>query len=142
VAGSLGTGGTFTALPRDPGERGMTMPRLKEEAPTIEGPTEIASEKPIILCGIDVTKLIPYTTEEELPPPVYRTKIIKGKKVEQMVSRGAPRYYTQQNGQEMVEARRGFHKIERRWFCRIRTKDPNWKPFLEEIRKRGIREVY
>jgi hypothetical protein len=117
------------------------MPRLQggEEVATVPG-QEVESAK--IICGIDVTKLIPYTTEAELPMPVYRTKLVKGKKVEQLVEKGAPRYYTQQNGQEMVEVRRGFHRVERRWFCRIRTKDPTWRAFIAEIRKRGIQEVF
>jgi hypothetical protein len=111
-----------------------------------EAPAAVASapeeEKPVVICGVDVTKLTPYTTEAELPPPTYRTKVIKGRKVEQMVEKGAPRYYTQQNGQEMIQVRRGNHRVERRWFCRILTRDPRWKPFIEEIRRRGIREVY
>jgi len=117
------------------------MPRLKEEeTPDVEAIQEV--EAPKIICGVDVAKLFPYTTEDELPWPVYRTKMIKGKKVEQLVEKGAPRYYTQQNGQEMVEIKRGNHRIERRWFCRIKTRDPQWKPFIEEIRRRGIKEVY
>jgi hypothetical protein len=119
----------------------MTMTRLKEEQAPVEIPTSEV-EKPMIICGVDVTKLTPYTTEDELPPPTYRTKTVKGRKVEQIVEKGAPRYYTQGNGTEMVEVRRGFHRVERRWFCRIRTKLPNWKPFIEEIRRRGIREVF
>ena len=119
------------------------MARLKgEETQVVTQEESVEPEKPRIICGVDVTKLTPFTTEEELPFPVYRTKTVKGKKVEQMVEKGAPRYYTQQNGQEMVEVRRGNHRVERRWFCRIRTKDPQWKPFIEEIRKRGIKEVY
>lgn len=120
------------------------MARLKDEsADTATSPeADAAPETPKIICGVDVTKLIPYTTEDELPQPVYRTKMVKGKKVEQLVEKGAPRYYTQQNGVEMVEVRRGFHRVERRWFLRIRVRDPQWKPFIEEIRKRGIREVF
>ena len=117
------------------------MSRLKE-AVTEAKPEQSESEAPVIICGVDVTKLTPYTTEAELPPPTYRTKTVKGQKVEQLVEKGAPRYYTQQNGREMIEVRRGFHRVERRWFCRIRTADPKWIPFIAEIRKRGIREVY
>lgn len=118
------------------------MGRLKEDSDVVVADQEVVEEKSKIICGIDVSKLIPYTTEDELPQPVYRTKMVKGKKIEQLVEKGEPRYYTQANGQEMVQVRRGFHRVERKWFCRIHVKDPQWKPFIEEIRRRGIREVF
>jgi hypothetical protein len=122
------------------------MPRLKEKTQVVPEenlvPLPESDGEPQIICGIDVSKLEPFTSEAELPPAIYRTKVIKGKKTEVLVEKGAPRYFTQQNGQEMIQIRRGFHRVERRWFCRIKTKDPNWRAFIEAIRKRGIREEF